>query len=251
MPHLASREEPPVVAASFTYYVTTGNRHPIYNWGSQLHLVRVLFMPVAGRYVYLLGLLLALLSATTLARQAVGSLLAARVIGIADGDTVILLLPSQEELKVRLAGIDTPEHGEPYFRAAKQALASRVFQQTVAMEITDWDRYGRAVGIIRIDGENINAWMVAQGHATVYRRYSHDPELDRLEASAKAANKGVWSLRTTRCKIKGNINGKGARIYHLPGSASYKATKINEAKGERWFCSEQEAKLAGWRAPRG
>jgi len=56
--------------------------------------------------------------------------------------------------------------------------------------------------------------------------------------------------RDDHCNIKGNINSKGDRIYHSPGSGSYGATKINESKGERWFCSEAEAKAAGWRAPR-
>ncbi|WP_442417497.1 sunset domain-containing protein [Pelagimonas varians] len=37
------------------------------------------------------------------------------------------------------------------------------------------------------------------------------------------------------------------RIYHLPGTKWYSRTKINEYKGERWFCSEAEAKIAGWR----
>ncbi|MBN8279042.1 MAG: thermonuclease family protein [Gammaproteobacteria bacterium] len=52
------------------------------------------------------------------------------------------------------------------------------------------------------------------------------------------------------CSIKGNINSKGERIYHVPGRGSYAQTEINEAAGERWFCSEDEARQAGWRAPR-
>ena len=52
------------------------------------------------------------------------------------------------------------------------------------------------------------------------------------------------------CVIKGNINSKGDKIYHVPGMSSYGATKIDESKGERWFCSEEEAIQAGWRAPR-
>jgi hypothetical protein len=39
----------------------------------------------------------------------------------------------------------------------------------------------------------------------------------------------------------------GERIYHAPGGRWYSRTKINEAKGERWFCSEEEARAAGWR----
>lgn len=52
------------------------------------------------------------------------------------------------------------------------------------------------------------------------------------------------------CDIKGNINSKGDRIYHLPGRSSYASTRINPDSGERWFCSEDEARAAGWRAPR-
>lgn len=51
------------------------------------------------------------------------------------------------------------------------------------------------------------------------------------------------------CLIKGNINRAGQKIYHVPGSPSYDQTQINEAAGERWFCSEREAVAAGWRPP--
>jgi hypothetical protein len=54
---------------------------------------------------------------------------------------------------------------------------------------------------------------------------------------------------TSGCKIKGNIS-KSGKIYHGPGSRWYDRTKIDEAKGEKWFCSTSEAEQAGWRAPR-
>ena len=70
-----------------------------------------------------------------------------------------------------------------------------------------------------------------------------------------AAAGAAWQLRTSGgtegapegCFIKGNINSKGKRLYHAPGMSSYGATRISEAKGERWFCSEEEARQAGWR----
>jgi hypothetical protein len=50
------------------------------------------------------------------------------------------------------------------------------------------------------------------------------------------------------CAIKGNISlNNGQRIYHLPGQHSYDETKILPQYGERWFCSEAEARAAGWR----
>lgn len=53
-----------------------------------------------------------------------------------------------------------------------------------------------------------------------------------------------------KCLIKGNINSKRQRIYHVPSSRHYEETRIDPARGERWFCTEDEAKAAGWRPPR-
>ena len=62
-----------------------------------------------------------------------------------------------------------------------------------------------------------------------------------------------WSVASKRapegCPIKGNISDNG-RIYHTPWSKWYARTKINTAKGERWFCDEAEAIAAGWRPAR-
>ncbi|ABC90804.1 hypothetical conserved protein [Rhizobium etli CFN 42] len=50
------------------------------------------------------------------------------------------------------------------------------------------------------------------------------------------------------CNIKGNISiGSGERIYHMPGQEFYLETRISPQYGERWFCSEAEARAAGWR----
>ena len=49
------------------------------------------------------------------------------------------------------------------------------------------------------------------------------------------------------CVIKGSVFSSGDRIYQVPGGEYYAATRINPAKGERWFCSEAEATAAGWR----
>ena len=55
-------------------------------------------------------------------------------------------------------------------------------------------------------------------------------------------------LHVQLCRIKGNIS-HGGKIYHIPGSRSYDPVNIDAAKGERWFCTESEARAAGWRAP--
>lgn len=53
------------------------------------------------------------------------------------------------------------------------------------------------------------------------------------------------------CVIKGNVSiNTGERIYHVPGQKFYTPTKISRWYGERWFCSEAEARAAGWRKSR-
>lgn len=52
------------------------------------------------------------------------------------------------------------------------------------------------------------------------------------------------------CNIKGNVSTQGERIYHMPGDKYYDETRISASHGERWFCSEEEARAAGWRRSR-
>ena len=67
-----------------------------------------------------------------------------------------------------------------------------------------------------------------------------------LGAIASVAMTGTGS-----CNIKGNVNiNSGERIYHVPGQDFYSQTKIDPRYGERWFCSEAEARAAGWRKAR-
>ena len=179
--------------------------------------------------------------------------------------------------RVRLHGIDAPESaqtcradGKPWScgTAATSALRKRLAGRPVACEERDRDRYGRIVAICRIAGKDVNAWMVAQGWALAYRKYSTDyvPQ----ERAAKAARRGLWrgafvppwdwrrgkrlqgAVRTGagECRIKGNISRTGARIYHVPGGRSYDRTRIDTSKGERWFCTEAQAEAAGWRRSR-
>lgn len=59
------------------------------------------------------------------------------------------------------------------------------------------------------------------------------------------------SLLAGDCNIKGNISiNTGEHIYHVPGQEHYWETKISPQYGERWFCSEDEARAAGWRKAR-
>lgn len=72
--------------------------------------------------------------------------------------------------------------------------------------------------------------------------------LDKVAALVPA---GLLGEGSGNCNIKGNISiDTGERIYHVPGQEHYSETKISPQYGERWFCSEAEARAAGWRNAR-
>ena len=114
------------------------------------------------------------------------------VVKIADGDTLTLLTSTNEQVKIRLAGIDTPEKKQPFGNKAKQALANLAFQKQALVEVETKDRYGRTVGVVFVDGLNVNAELVKQGMAWVYRKYTDDKRLYTLESEAKQAKRGLW-----------------------------------------------------------
>lgn len=190
---------------------------------------------------------------------------------IVDGDTLEI-----SGVKYRLWGIDAPEASQtcrsasggtwPCGRVAISRLEALTNGNTVTCDNRGIDLYGRVLGVCEVDGTDINAIMVKEGLAWSFKKYSHD--YDDIEAFARKGHSGVWQADTERpwdfrsgkwtaaeqenptgCSIKGNISRKGDHIYHVPWSKDYRRTKINELNGERWFCSEEEAIAAGWRAP--
>jgi endonuclease YncB( thermonuclease family) len=120
--------------------------------------------------------------------------LTGKVIGIADGDTFTLLTEQKEQKKIRLAEIDCPESGQPYGKRAKEILSQLIFSKEVRVVQTDLDHYGRIVARVYQGPTDINAEMIRQGAAWVYREYARDQTLYALEDEAKAAQTGLWSL---------------------------------------------------------
>ncbi len=118
----------------------------------------------------------------------------ARVIGVIDGDTIRVLVDEKQVVKIRLAEIDTPEKRQPYGQKAKQALSDLIFDKTITYQKVTIDRYGRTIGKIYLGDMYINAAMVANGSAWVYRRYSKDPNLLVLESQARKRQQGLWAL---------------------------------------------------------
>ena len=119
---------------------------------------------------------------------------AGRVIKVADGDTLTILTADRQKQRIRLAEIDTPERGQPWGNNAKKALSSMLYGRDISLKVLDIDRYGRVVATVYVDGLDVNAELVRQGHAWVYRQYLKRPELMEIEADARANSRGLWAL---------------------------------------------------------
>ena len=87
---------------------------------------------------------------------------------VVDGDTIVVQL-SSGSIRVRLYGIDAPEHNQPGGPEATAALKSLVGGARVELEPVSQDRYNRMVARVRRGRMDVNAQMVRQGHAWVYR----------------------------------------------------------------------------------
>lgn len=119
---------------------------------------------------------------------------------VTDGDTVWIQpsTPNVKRIKLRIEGIDAPERCQPWGRQATQALSARVMGQRVSVPDTgrrSQDVYGRALGPLLLQGEDVGAWMVRQGHAWSYRPNGRKGRYDTLEAQASAARRGLFSER--------------------------------------------------------
>lgn len=190
---------------------------------------------------------------------------------VIDGDTFDV-----GTVRVRIHGIDAPEKDQRCVteQGVKWACGKWVTDQVrqlaqgrnaLCTQIAV-DRYERVVARCKISGVDIGELLVHDGFAYAYRKYSMDYDL--IEKEAAVNDRGIHDsrvqspsqFRITRakgrfpldrnCVIKGNISVGGKRIFHAPGQAYYERTGIRLEKGERWFCSAQQAVDAGWRAAR-
>lgn len=115
---------------------------------------------------------------------------------VVDGDTIKI-----DGRSIRLHGIDAPERdqrcqdgsGTNYNcgQRASRTLSNKIGGSAVSCERKDIDRYGRIVAVCRIGDEDLNGWLVYEGHAVAYTRYSfrYVPE----EVGARLAGRGIWA----------------------------------------------------------
>ena len=209
----------------------------------------------------------------TAAEQPAGAAAAAAalvpVASVTDGDTIRVRLGGTTE-RVRVIGIDTPELSgdECYAQEAASRMQSLVQGRQVRLvrdpTQDDRDRHGRLLRHVALaDGRQVAKILIAGGFGEEYtydEPYAGRAAYRAAEQAAREAGRGIWGsgcrapapaaapVAPTQCVIKGNIADDGERIYHLPGQRYYDVTRISESKGERWFCTERQARDAGWRA---
>lgn len=121
------------------------------------------------------------------------------VVGVSDGDTIKVVDVSNTQHKIRLLGIDAPESKQAFGQRPKQSLRDLVYGKTVQVEYDKQDRYGRALGKVLVDGEDVNLLQVKRGMAWSYRAYKRDQNPDdrkiyeAAENAAKASKMGLWA----------------------------------------------------------
>jgi len=117
-----------------------------------------------------------------------------KVIGVSDGDT-IKILQDGKEVKIRLAGVDCPEKGQPFGNAAKIFTSEKCFGKQVKINIVQKsDRYGRVVAdVILPDGNSLSHELVKAGLAWHYKHFSKSKELEDLENEARKNKCGLWA----------------------------------------------------------
>lgn len=175
-----------------------------------------------------------------------------KVIGVIDGDTLVL----EGKVRLRLRHIDAPELEFCGGKEAKEKLESLVKGKRVILREQIVDQRGRPMALVYIGNILVNEEMTKSG----WVRYHADKSSQRsiLKAaydSAKKEGLGVFSPQcyqkenpeNPECNIKGNIDkATGVKKYYFPGCAQYKFTIVEKDIGEQWFCTEEGAQKAGF-----
>ena len=182
------------------------------------------------------------------------------MVSISDGDTLTILTVDNQQIKVRLSGIDTPEKSQAFGMKAKQALSSKVFGKTVEVKSSGKDRYGRTIGDIYLGERWINLEMVQEGWAWHYKSYSKDKRLAEAEVNARRALRGLWvesspvppweyrrggksgsskSSKRSEKAITGYWLNESSGVRHNSNCHNYKNTKRGRA------CRKDEGRAGG------
>jgi micrococcal nuclease len=200
----------------------------------------------------------------------------ARVVHVADGDTVTVLRNGHDQVRIRLSGIDAPELHQDFGRQAKALMSQLVYGRAVRVSVRDHDRYGRTVARLDLDGQDVGLSMLRAGLAWHYTHYDSDPAYASAEAAARSQRAGLWadphpiapwdfrhnggdtspasSARTSASLVssqppalaggsEGELHGnESSRVYHRPGCPNYNCHRCT-----RHFTTDTQARAAGFR----
>ena len=173
-----------------------------------------------------------------------------KVIHIVDGDTIVVLNNQNQQVKIRLYGIDTPEKRQAFGQKAKQCTANLVWKKQVQVKPVTIDRYGRTIALIFFDDQKcLNRELVANGYAWVYRRYCTSRRLCKrwlqAESEARKFKLGLWRDPNPIPPWRWRRNNR-----HISTKQDYNLTKTanhNFTCGQKQYCSQmtscEEAKF--------
>ena len=121
-----------------------------------------------------------------------------KVVNVADGDTITVLVKNNTQYKIRLQGIDAPEKAQPYGQKSKQSLHQLVHSKQVMVDYQKKDKYGRTIGKVLLNGTDICLKQIELGMAWHYKQYeSEQSKEDReiyaqAELATRAQALGLW-----------------------------------------------------------
>ncbi|MEY2855680.1 MAG: hypothetical protein RL030_2812, partial [Pseudomonadota bacterium] len=161
-----------------------------------------------------------------------------KVVAVADGDTITVLDSNNLKHRIRLAGIDAPEKGQPFSERSKQALSELVHDRTVRIQWSKTDAYGRFVAKVFVEGGDVNLAQVDAGLAWHYKQFEKEQSAsDRkayaaAEHQARARHIGIWSQPdpVPPWDLRHGVAGGEVRksrndICHAPGMSSYSSVR--------------------------
>ena len=144
-------------------------------------------------------LLLTFLLIFSVCTASASKIIQGKVVSVADGDTITVLDAEKTQHKIRLQGIDAPEKAQAFGAKSKQALYEMVHGKTVQVSFEKSDKYGRILGKVLLDGQDICHQQIKAGLAWHYKKYQNQqPLVDRdaysaSETAAKNEKLGLWS----------------------------------------------------------
>lgn len=127
-----------------------------------------------------------------------GASFSGRVVGVADGDTVTVLVNEHDQYRIRIAGIDAPEKKQAFGQKAKAKLSELIFGKDVTVEWSKKDRYGRTLGVVMVDGQDAGLSLLHAGLAWHYKKYQREQSAEdrerysTAEDAARVQHVGLW-----------------------------------------------------------